>query len=98
MSIIVLASPWFARDRMLRFHAFQGIYLFVTWLIIQWVLEPMFGWMPHGSGRMFRFMTHILEMTVFFAWIWMLIKTSQQQFYSLPFIGELAERSVAEQR
>jgi uncharacterized membrane protein len=98
MSIVVLASPQFAKDRTLRFHAFQGIYLFVAWLLIQWVVEPMFGWMPSPGGRMLRFAGHIMELSVFFAWIWMLIKTSQQQFYSLPFIGELAERSVAEQR
>ena len=98
MSIVVLASPQFAKDRTLRFHAFQGIYLFVAWLLIQWVVEPMFSWMPPPGGRMFRFAAHVMELSVFVAWIWMLIKTSQEQFYSLPFIGELAERSVAEQR
>jgi uncharacterized membrane protein len=99
MSIVVLASPHFARDRVLRFHAFQGIYLFVVWLLIQWVVEPMFGWMPHrGGGRMLHLVANVMELAVFVAWIFMLIKTSQQQFYSLPFIGELADRSVAEQR
>jgi uncharacterized membrane protein len=98
MSIVVLASPRFARERTLRFHAFQGIYLFVAWLLIQWVVQPMFSWMPPPGGRMLRFASHIMELTVFFSWIFMLVKTSQHQFYSLPFIGELAERSVAEQR
>jgi uncharacterized membrane protein len=98
MSLVILASPLFTKDRTLRFHAFQGIYLFVAWLLIQWVIEPMFGWMPPPGGRMFRFTAHAMELAVFGAWIWMLVKTSQQQFYSLPVIGELAERSVAEQR
>jgi uncharacterized membrane protein len=98
MSVVILASPSFAKDRILRFHAFQGIYLFVAWLLIQWVVEPMFGWMDYPGGRVLRFATHVLEMAVYAAWIWMLVKTSQQQFYSLPLIGELAERSVAEQR
>ena len=98
MSVVVLASPLFARDRTLRFHAFQGIYLFVVWLLIQWVVEPMFGWMPHSGGRMVRSLVHVMELAVMAAWVWMLVKTSQNQFYSLPFIGELAERSVEEQR
>ena len=29
-------------------------------------------------------------------WIFMIIKASQDEVYSLPVIGELAERSVAE--
>jgi len=31
-------------------------------------------------------------------WVFMLIKTGQEQFYSLPIVGELAERSVSEQK
>jgi len=31
-------------------------------------------------------------------WIFMLVKASQEQLFSLPIIGELAERSVAEQK
>ena len=98
MSIVVLASPLYTKDRALRFHAFQGIYLFVVWLLIQWVLEPMFGWVPPPGGRLLRFTVHVMELSVMVAWIWMLVKTSQNHFYALPFIGELAERSVEEQR
>ena len=96
-AIIVLASDRFARDRDLRFHAFQGIYLFVAYLLIDWVLEPLLAF-PGGPGRMGRFVVRLLELAVFAAWIWMLVRTSQNQRYSLPFVGELAERSVAEQR
>ena len=96
-AIIVLASQKFANDRELRFHAFQGIYLFVAYLLIDWVLEPLL-FFPGGAGKMGRFVVHLLKMAVFGAWIWMLVRTSQGQRYALPFVGELAERSVAEQR
>jgi uncharacterized membrane protein len=39
-----------------------------------------------------------MTLVIYIAWIVMLIKTSQQQHFSLPIVGELAERSVAEQR
>src|SRR5690349_21352033 len=39
-AIIVLASLRFRRDREVRFHAFQGLYLFVAWLLVDWVLGP----------------------------------------------------------
>ena len=97
-SIVVLASPRFGRDRELRFHAFQGIYLFVVYLLVDWVVAPAFHFMPHMGWRIGVTVAGILRLTVYVAWVWMIIKTSQEQFFSLPFIGELAERSVAEQR
>ncbi len=97
-AIVVLASPRFQRDRGLRFHAFQGIYLFVVYLLIDWVVAPMFHIFPGPDGNPVRIVSSLLHLAVYAAWIWMIIKTSQDQMYSLPIIGELAERSVAEQR
>jgi uncharacterized membrane protein len=36
----------------------------------------------------------MLQMGMIGLWIFMLIKTSQDQTFSLPIIGELAERSL----
>src|SRR5437899_4953526 len=41
-AIVVLASERFRHDRAVRFHAFQGLYLFVAWLIADQVLRPIF--------------------------------------------------------
>ena len=95
-AIIVLASSRFQHDRSLRFHAFQGLYLFVVWLLVHWVLAPFVHMVP-GPGAMQASLA-VLRVAVFAAWIWMIIKTSQEQMYRLPIVGELAERSVAEQR
>jgi uncharacterized membrane protein len=35
---------------------------------------------------------------IFGAWIFMIVKTSQDEVYKLPILGELAEKSVSEQR
>jgi uncharacterized membrane protein len=89
-AIIVLASERFRHDRTLRFHAFQGLYLFVLWLIADQVLGPMFGLIPHMHiGELFRVGVVVL-------WVFMIIKASQDEAYSLPIIGELAERSITE--
>jgi len=42
--------------------------------------------------------TSVLKVALFCIWIFMLVKTSQNQLYRLPLLGELAERSLAEQR
>ncbi len=95
-AIVVLASSRFRQDQTVRFHAFQGLYLFVVWLIVDWAVGPFFGIVPAAALRIS--MAGILKAAVFLAWIFMLIKTSRNETYRLPILGELAERSIAEQR
>ena len=93
-SIVVLASEKFRANRTVRFHAFQGLYLFVAWLIIDHVMAPVIG--LAGGGRLH--LGSLLRAGMLGVWVFMLVKTSQEQLFSLPIIGELAERSVAEQK
>ena len=39
--IVVLASPQFREDQAVRFNAFQGLYLFVAWLLVQTSCIPL---------------------------------------------------------
>jgi uncharacterized membrane protein len=89
-SIIVLASERFRNNRTVRFHAFQGLYLFVAWLIADWVLSPILAPIPHVH------LGAIIKLVLLGMSILMIIKASQEELYSLPIIGELAEKSVAE--
>jgi uncharacterized membrane protein len=101
-AVIVLATERFKRDTIegpeVRFHAFQGLYLFVAWLVVDWVIAPMLSFgmgfghgFPHPLGG-------LLKMLILAAWIVMIVKVSQNEHYRLPIIGEMAERSVHEQR
>lgn len=91
-AIIVLASERFRQDRVVRFHAFQGLYLFVAYLIVDWVVGPLFRMLP---GMHFR-VDKLLNLGLLAVWIFMIIKTSQDQRYALPIVGELAEKSASE--
>jgi uncharacterized membrane protein len=91
-SVIVLAAEKFRHDKTVRFHAFQGLYLFVAWLIVEWVLSPIFREIHPPFFRVDKAL-HLLILCV---WVFMIIKTSHEERYSLPIIGELAERSAAE--
>jgi uncharacterized membrane protein len=98
-AIVVLASQRFRNEVNVRFHAFQGLYLFVVWLIVDHVVAPFFS----ITGHVLRFPFHgfvgdVLKVAVFAAWVLMMIKVSHDEHYRLPIIGELAERSVSEQR
>lgn len=103
-AIIALSSNRFKRDLEVRFHAFQGLYLFVAWLLVDWVIGPALRFRIGDDGR-FNFGPPfaragggILSLLIFAAWIVMMIKASRNEHYRLPIIGDLAERSVAEQR
>lgn len=96
MSLVILASPQLRNKRTLRFHAFQGLYLFVAWLVLDWVIGPVFRAFPRGIG-LSHAVPGVLQLGVMVGWIVMLVKTAQNRLYRLPVVGELAERSVAEQ-
>lgn len=91
-AIAVLASARFRQNRTVRFHAFQGLYLFVAYLIVDWVVRPFFRMLPGPSLQLDK----LLGLALLAVWIFMIVKTSQQETYSLPVLGELAERSASE--
>lgn len=91
-SVFVLAADRFSRDRTARFHAFQGLYLFVAWLVIDWGLGPAFHF-----GRSFRMdVEGLVKLTLFGIGVFMMIKTWHGQKFRLPIFGELADRSLAD--
>ena len=92
-AIVFLAADRFRHDRNLRFHAFQGLYLFVLWLFVDWVFGPM-----TAGVEAIRFVGKGMKVGLLGAWIFMLVKTSQGSDFRLPILGELADRSVSEQR
>jgi uncharacterized membrane protein len=90
-SILVLAAQRFRNNRALRFHAFQGLYLFVAWLLNDWVVRPI-------SNELRHFPLHgLIEAALLVMSIFMMVKAAHNEVYSLPLFGELAERSVSEQ-
>ena len=89
-AILVLAAARFRDHRDVRFHAFQGLYLFVAWLLVDWVVAPWFRYLPH----FFFPVGKVLQLLVLGLWIFMIIKASREEKYSLPVLGELAERSL----
>lgn len=93
VSIVVLAAERFRQSRETRFHAFQGLYLFVAWLFVDWVFDPF----AHYAQPM-RVAASVMKVAVFGTWIFMLVKTSQGEDFRLPLLGELADRSVSEQK
>lgn len=91
-SIFVLATDQFRAQREVRFHAFQGLYLFVAYLIADRVLEPIFrpARLPLNPGS-------LVEAAAIFTGLYLMYQTSQGALVRIPLLGELAEKSVTEQ-
>ncbi|MEO8595739.1 MAG: hypothetical protein ABI759_20635 [Candidatus Solibacter sp.] len=89
-SIIVLASDRFRHNRLVRFHGFQGLYLFVAWLLDDQVVRPLLSRIP-GFHLHSLIQAILLGMSIF-----MMVKASHEEAYPLPLFGELAQKSVAE--
>ncbi|HEX3743650.1 MAG TPA: hypothetical protein VHW09_06965 [Bryobacteraceae bacterium] len=89
-AIIVLASQRFRHVPAVRFHAFQGLYLFVAWLmndqVLKWALMPVSHFHLHDLVSAI-----LLVMSIF-----MMVKASHDETYSLPVFGDLAHRSMSE--
>ena len=91
-AVIVLAARRFKDDRMIRFHAFQGLYLFAAWLVVDWVIGPMVRFTPGPTWPIQLFLhAGLLAVSIF-----MMVKASHDEPYVLPIIGELAQRSATE--
>ena len=91
-AVIVLASRKFKGDHLARFHAFQGLYLFACWLGVNWIVRPIGLLLPHQIIRA----DHLLEALILGTSIFMMVKSSRNELYVLPVIGELAQRSASE--
>ena len=73
-----------------RFHGFQGLYLFVAWLLDDLAFRPLFLRIP-GLHLHSVIQAVLLGMSIF-----MMVKASHDEAYPLPLFGELAQKSVAE--
>jgi len=89
-ALFVLGSERFRQMSDVRFHAFQGLYLFVGWLLLEWAVVP---WFPGLPMHVFP-VRKILKLLLLALSVFMVIKASREERYSLPLIGELAERSL----
>jgi uncharacterized membrane protein len=94
-AIVFLASQKFRTNVRVRFNAFQALYLFVAWLIISSAFPILLLGTP-GWG-VAHILMGVLKLAIFICWIYLLIKSAQEQQVRLPVIGDLAARSTTEQ-
>jgi len=88
--ILFLVLAPYNQNRLIRFHAFQSIFLHVACIVI-WI---GFLFVSAVSGSLMIFISPLIWLAFFVLWIVMIIKAYQGQKVVLPIIGPLAEKQA----
>lgn len=86
IAIIWLVLEPYNKNRFVRFHSFQAIFLAVVWTGISFVLGfiPIIGWIA----------LPFVSLAIFVVWVICFVKAFQNQWFKLPFIGDFAEQQA----
>lgn len=91
--IIFLVLEPYNRNRVVRFHAFQSIFLSVGLIALRIVLSIIFGILMGISGVFMGLaIFSLFGLACFVLWLYMLIMTYQGKTIVLPIIGPIAQK------
>lgn len=88
--ILFLVLEPYSRNRKIRFHAFQAIFLNVACIVIWYV----WAFIAMAAGTMLLFLSPLVSLAFFILWLFMMFKAYQGQKVVLPIIGPLAEKQA----
>jgi uncharacterized membrane protein len=91
-AIIFLVMEPYNRNRFIRFHSFQCIFVAVAWTALWIVLGiviriPFFGWLTF-------LVWPLVSLAGFVLWLILVLKAYQGQMFKLPVIGDIAEKQA----
>ena len=89
--IIFLVLAPYNRNRNIRFHAFQSIFLSVAFIALRIIAGILIGMAGLFS---FFFVYSLISLAGFILWIYMLLMTYQGKKIVLPVIGPIAEQQA----
>lgn len=87
--IFLLIEPY-NRDRLIRFHAFQSIFLTIAY-IGSFIVLGILGSFTHG---ILFLLTPLVQLFFLIVWIYMIVTAYQGKKVILPVIGELAQKQA----
>jgi uncharacterized membrane protein len=89
--IIFLVLAPYNKNPVIRFHAFQSIFMNVAWIVIAFGLNIVLGIMHLWS---LFFLSSLVGLAFFVLWVVMLIQTFQGKTIVLPVIGPIAQQQA----
>jgi uncharacterized membrane protein len=81
------------KNKLIRFHALQSIFVFLPLMILGWIFGGFFGLFFFGGGWFFLWwISWIIWIITIVLWLLLMVKAFQMQKYKLPIVGDLAEK------
>jgi uncharacterized membrane protein len=90
--ILFLVIEPYSKNRNVRFHAFQSIFLSVVVIAVHYAIDIVLFTMLHFFSMFF--LLSLVNLGFFVLWVYMLAMTFQGKKVVLPIIGPLAEQQV----
>jgi uncharacterized membrane protein len=94
--ILFLVLEPYNRDRTIRFHAFQSIFLNVAWIAF-WIVRVMLGMILSFVGGLWMLslmLGMLIGLGFFILWLYLIISAYQGKTVVLPIIGPLAQKQA----
>ncbi len=85
--ILFLVLEPYSKNKLIRFHAFQSIFLHVAVIIVWVAFRTVLPWTMW-------YLVSLIDLAFFVLWIFMLVQTYQGKKIVLPVIGDLAAKQA----
>jgi uncharacterized membrane protein len=96
-AILFLVMEPYNKNRFVRFHSFQNIFLHVAGLVLWiglFIVSMVLAFIPI-LGHIVAFLLWMtLSVGLLVVWIILLLKANQGQMFKLPIIGDMAEKQA----
>jgi len=91
-AILFLVLEPYNRKRFVRFHAFQSVFFFLGWAVLNFALAffshiPILGWATLPLWP-------LISLVMFLTLLFLMFKAYQGQTFKLPLIGDMAAKQA----
>ena len=97
-AVIWLVMEPYNRNRFIRFHSFQSLFLFGASFVLNIglsIVGMILGSMSLSLALLFGTISMLISLAMFILWVYLLIMAFQGKKTSLPVIGPMAEAQAA---
>jgi uncharacterized membrane protein len=77
-------------SKFVRFHAMQSIATFLPLMVIAWIINLIFMWIPFINLAI----STLIWIFVLILWLILMFKAYQGEMYKLPIVGDFAEKQI----
>ena len=89
--VLFLVLAPYNQNKVVRFHAFQSIFLSVAWIVVSMVINIVFGMLHMYSLLM---LSPLIGLAFFVLWIYLIVTAYQGKTVVLPVIGPIAQQQA----